>query len=82
MLNDDPHGNSTMGDQPVTDSAGERDINKHSDRLCSKIELVEDSGLQTCSDPAGEEEQLQSVNGLETKTQGKEISKPDDSVPA
>ncbi|XP_040906670.1 alpha-2-antiplasmin [Toxotes jaculatrix] len=63
MLNDDPQGNSTMSDQPVTDSVRERDINiTHSNRSCSKLESAEGSSMQSCSAPAGEKEQLQSVN--------------------
>ncbi|XP_071362402.1 alpha-2-antiplasmin-like [Trachinotus anak] len=85
MLNDDPHSNSTMSDQPVTDSDNERDINT---KQCSKTESAEGSSMRSCSAPSGEKEQPHSVNGLEDsngliKTQEDEIcSKPDDSVPA
>ncbi|XP_040006313.1 alpha-2-antiplasmin [Xiphias gladius] len=89
MFNDDPRGNSTMSDQPITDSVRERDINsKHSNTSCSKTESAEGDSVQSRSAPAGEKEQPESVNGLEgsnwqKKTQGnKTCSKPDDSVPA
>lgn len=58
MLNDDPHDNSTMSDQPVTVKS------KHSNRSCSEREPAEGSSPQSCSAPAGETEQLQNVNGL------------------
>ncbi|XP_035480373.1 alpha-2-antiplasmin isoform X1 [Scophthalmus maximus] len=81
MLNDDPHNNSTMSDQPVMDSFSERDINsKHSNRSRSKI--------QSCSAPTGHNKHLQSVNGpedsngLKTTQENKTCSKPNDSVPA
>ncbi|XP_044077179.1 alpha-2-antiplasmin isoform X2 [Siniperca chuatsi] len=50
MLNDDPHGNSTMGDQPVTEDVRKRDINsKHSNSSCSETEPAEGSSMQSCS---------------------------------
>lgn len=58
MLNDDPHDNSTMSDQPVTVKS------EHSNRSCSEREPAEGSCTQSCSAPAGETEQLQNVNGL------------------
>ncbi|XP_041808772.1 alpha-2-antiplasmin [Chelmon rostratus] len=64
MLHDDPHGNSTMSDQPVTDNS------EHSNRLCSETEPAESSRVQSCSSPAGEREQLRHVKRLES-TDGK-----------
>ncbi|XP_070700063.1 alpha-2-antiplasmin [Pempheris klunzingeri] len=61
MLNDDPYGNSTMGDQPVTENVRERDMsNGHSNRSYS---------MQSCSAPTGEAEQH--VNGLESSDKKK-----------
>lgn len=58
MLNDDPHSNSTMSDQPVMENSYENS------RSCSEAG-AEGSSVQTCSAPAGEREHLQNVNGLE-----------------
>lgn len=58
MLNDDPHSNSTMSDQPVMENSYENS------RSCSEAG-AEGSSMQTCSAPAGEREHLQNVNGLE-----------------
>lgn len=86
MLNDDPHINSTMGDQPATESVRKSDINSEL-TSCSDTEQAEGSSRQSCSTPTGEKEQLQPVNGLEgssgkKKTQGNETyTKPDNSVP-
>ncbi|XP_070773981.1 alpha-2-antiplasmin [Enoplosus armatus] len=72
MLNDDPHGNSTMSDQPVTEDARTRDINiNHSNRSCSETQPAEGSSMQLCSAPADEREQLQHVNGLEDSVRKK-----------
>ncbi|XP_047199477.1 alpha-2-antiplasmin [Hippoglossus stenolepis] len=87
MLNDDPQSNSTMSDQPVTDSVRERDMNsKHSNRSHRKLQSAEGSRMQPGSAPAGDKEQLQSVNGLEgigqkTAQDNETCSKPVDSAP-
>lgn len=52
MLNDDPHYNSTMSDQPVTVNSDP------SNSLCSEREPAEGSSLRSCSAPAGEGELL------------------------
>ncbi|XP_045896223.1 alpha-2-antiplasmin [Micropterus dolomieu] len=66
MLNDDPHSNSTMGDQPVMEDVRKRDMNiKHSNRSCSETEPAEGSSIRSCSAPAGGRGQLQHVNELE-----------------
>ncbi|XP_042355425.1 alpha-2-antiplasmin [Plectropomus leopardus] len=63
MLNDDPSRNSTMSDQPETETARDRDIiSQHSNTSCS--ETAEDSSVQACSAPAGDRGPLQRVNGL------------------
>ncbi|XP_033492386.1 alpha-2-antiplasmin [Epinephelus lanceolatus] len=64
MLNDDPSHNSTMSDQPVTENARNIDINSEH-RSCNMTVTAKDSSMRSCSAPAGEREQLQSVNGLE-----------------
>ncbi|XP_022600482.1 alpha-2-antiplasmin-like [Seriola dumerili] len=84
MLNDGPLGNSTMSDQPTTDSDRERDINS---KQSSKTESAEGSSMASCSAPFGEREQPHSLNELEggneqKKTEDRSCSKPDDSVPA
>lgn len=88
MLNDDPHSNNTMNDQPVMDNVRNRDINnEHNNILCNDTEATEGSSTKSCSTPAGEKEQLQHANKQETsnghkKTQGDETCyKPDNSVP-
>nr|XP_020442873.1 alpha-2-antiplasmin-like [Monopterus albus] len=87
MLNDDPHDNNTMSDQPVPGDVRVRGRNsEHSNRLCS--ETAAGSSIQSCSAPADEEEQPQHVNGLDTGNRPKSTqedescSKPDDSVSA
>ncbi|XP_019966206.1 alpha-2-antiplasmin [Paralichthys olivaceus] len=66
MLNDDPHSNSTMSDQPVMDNVRERDTNsKHSNGSHRKLQSAEGSRMQPCSTLHREMEPLQSVNGLE-----------------
>nr|XP_046266696.1 alpha-2-antiplasmin-like isoform X1 [Scatophagus argus]XP_046266697.1 alpha-2-antiplasmin-like isoform X1 [Scatophagus argus] len=51
VLNDDPHGNRTMSDQPVMVNS------KDSDTLCSEIEPAEGGSMQSCSAPTGDSEQ-------------------------
>ncbi|XP_041865095.1 alpha-2-antiplasmin [Melanotaenia boesemani] len=73
MLNDHPHGNSTMSDQPMEETAGKRDANvENSSSLYNETEVVE-----SCTASGGEKEQLQQVNGQEVssgqkKTRGDE----------
>ncbi|XP_058483817.1 alpha-2-antiplasmin [Solea solea] len=62
MPKDDPHGNSTMSDQPETDSVRERDI---SSKESSRLQSAGGSGARPCGAPAGEQEQLRSGNELE-----------------
>ncbi|KAG7239092.1 hypothetical protein INR49_030024 [Caranx melampygus] len=83
MLNDDPHGNSTMSDQPVMDST--RDINSEQIRK-TESEEGGSSSVRACSASSGEKEQPCSVNELEgnrqKKTQEEKPSSiPDHSVP-
>ncbi|KAM4545876.1 alpha-2-antiplasmin [Odontesthes bonariensis] len=79
MLNDDPHRNSTMSDQPSDQLAEKRDTNVElSNRLCSEAEPAEGGA------PCGEKEPSQQVNGQkgQKKTEGRESgSTPDNSVP-
>ncbi|XP_068187650.1 alpha-2-antiplasmin-like [Antennarius striatus] len=51
MVNDDPSGNNTMSDQPVVENSD--------DTSCRKLEPEEGASMQSCSAPAGEDEQLQ-----------------------
>ncbi|XP_026213286.1 alpha-2-antiplasmin-like isoform X2 [Anabas testudineus] len=89
MLNDDPHGNNTMNDQPVMDNVRSRDINgEHNNIPCNEAEPAEGSSTHSCSAPTGEKEQLQHVNEQETSKGHKKIKgdetcyKSDNSVPA
>ncbi|XP_072230989.1 alpha-2-antiplasmin isoform X2 [Leuresthes tenuis] len=76
MLNDDPHHNSTMSDQPM--AAEKRDMNVElSNRLCSETEPADGA-------PCGEKEPWEQVNGQkgQKKTAGGESgSTSDNSVP-
>lgn len=53
MLNDEPHDNSTMSDQPVVAE------NDDSSRLCMERDVAEGGRVQSCSTPVGEAEQPQ-----------------------
>ncbi|XP_017259319.1 alpha-2-antiplasmin [Kryptolebias marmoratus] len=84
MLNDDPHGNSTMNDQPATEADRKRGAGvDHSNKLPAK-----GSSVTSCSAPDGDKKPLQQVGGPEGdqekhQTQGDEPrSIRDNSVPA
>lgn len=58
MVNDDPHVNGTMSDQPIPVSSN------HSHSTCSETEPAGGRIAQSCSAPTGEREQLQQENLL------------------
>ncbi|XP_061595128.1 alpha-2-antiplasmin isoform X2 [Cololabis saira] len=82
MPSDDPHGNSTMSDQPGTDTVWKRDMTDEQNiRLCSDTDTAENSSMKTCSAPRDEEEQLQ-LGQEASKRQNKTREDQNDSVPA
>ncbi|XP_026184343.1 alpha-2-antiplasmin [Mastacembelus armatus] len=81
MINDGPQDNNTMSDQPVMDDVRIKVLNsENSNTLCNQ--KAGGSNMASCSAPAGDMEQPQQVNGLETTQEEETCSKPDDSAHA